>query len=98
MHELVHVAQRYGSAVSGYFQDLEIGVGDASGERAVPADAAGRRLRAEQELSDGHRGRELADVREALFLKAHSILAASAYDRILMLERQMEESGGLILL
>ena len=41
---------------------------------------------------------QLADVREALFLKAHSILAANAYDRILMLERQMEESGGLILL
>ena len=65
MHQLVHVAQGYGSAVSGYFQHLEIGMGDASGERAVPADATGRRLRAEQELSDGHRGGELADVREA---------------------------------
>jgi ABC-type phosphate/phosphonate transport system substrate-binding protein len=41
---------------------------------------------------------QLAAVREALFLEAHSILAASAYDRILMLERQMEESGGLRLL
>jgi hypothetical protein len=65
MHQLVHVTEGYGSAVGGYFQHLEIGVGDSSGKRAVAADAAGRRLRAEQELSDGHRGRELADVREA---------------------------------
>jgi len=41
---------------------------------------------------------QLAAAREALFLEAHSILAATAYDRILMLERQMEESGGLRLL
>ncbi len=41
---------------------------------------------------------ELAFAREALFLKDHSILAVSAYDRILTLERQMEQSGGLKLL
>lgn len=40
----------------------------------------------------------LAAAREALFLDRHSILAADAYDRILTLEQQMEQSGGLRLL
>lgn len=40
----------------------------------------------------------LASAREALFLERHSVLAEGAYDRILMLEHQMEQSGGLKLL
>lgn len=40
----------------------------------------------------------LASVRDALFLTQHSILAADAYDRILALEHQMEQAGGLKLL
>jgi ABC-type phosphate/phosphonate transport system substrate-binding protein len=38
---------------------------------------------------------DLAQVREALFLDRHSVLAETAYDLILKLERQMEEAGGL---
>lgn len=40
----------------------------------------------------------LADAREALLLDGHSVLAAGAYDRILMLEGKMEQAGGLRLL
>jgi hypothetical protein len=49
-------------------------------------------------LAKAFADRALASAREALFLDRHSILAASAYDRILTLERQMEQSGGLRLL
>ncbi|MGE0005329.1 MAG: phosphate/phosphite/phosphonate ABC transporter substrate-binding protein [Parvibaculaceae bacterium] len=38
---------------------------------------------------------DLAQAREALFLDRHSVLADDAYDLILGLERQMEETGGL---
>ncbi len=40
----------------------------------------------------------LAQARDALFLDGHSVLAESAYDLILRLERQMEAAGGLTLL
>ncbi|HTN98040.1 MAG TPA: PhnD/SsuA/transferrin family substrate-binding protein [Nordella sp.] len=40
----------------------------------------------------------LASAREALFLAGHSVLAERAYDRILTLEHQMEQTGGLTLL
>lgn len=41
---------------------------------------------------------DLADIREALFLDRHSILADGAYDLILRLEHQMEKTGGVELL
>lgn len=40
----------------------------------------------------------LAAVREALLIAGHSMLAERAYDRILTLEEQMEQAGGLRLL
>lgn len=41
---------------------------------------------------------DLAPTREALLLDGHSVLAERAYDRILALERHMEQAGGLKLL
>jgi ABC-type phosphate/phosphonate transport system substrate-binding protein len=40
----------------------------------------------------------LASARDALFLARHSVLAEDAYDRILVLEDEMERGGGLKLL
>lgn len=40
----------------------------------------------------------LASARDALFLERHSVLAEDAYDRILVLEDEMERDGGLKLL
>ncbi|WP_119388895.1 phosphate/phosphite/phosphonate ABC transporter substrate-binding protein [Taklimakanibacter lacteus] len=58
---------------------------------ALSGDVQPLRLALEKAFADP----ALADIREALFLSHHSVLAPEAYDLILRLEEKMQQGGGL---
>jgi hypothetical protein len=65
LHQLVHVAERYGAPIRRNFEDLEVGMDPALGQAAMPTGATRGSLGTEQQPGDGHGGRELTDVRDA---------------------------------
>lgn len=59
---------------------------------------AGDTVRLREGLASAFADADLVEAREALLLSGHSVLGASAYDRITVLEAEMERVGGVALL